>query len=136
MGRARRMFAALVLLIVAMVPLGAAAARKAVIAHRGASGYAPEHTLAAYRLAMTQHADVVEPDLAVTKDGVLLCLHDDTLERTTNVAEVYPDRYSRAAASGGTRHWFANDFTVDELERLDAGRWFDPKFAGERLVTW
>src|SRR5215470_1567753 len=67
---------------------------KQAIAHRGASGYAPEHTLASYRLAMEQHADFVEPDLAVSKDGVLICLHDDTLERTTNIADVYPDRAS------------------------------------------
>ena len=66
-----------------------------VIAHRGASAYAPEHSLTAYRLAMVQGVDFVEQDLAVTKDGVLICLHDDTLERTSNVATVYPDRYSR-----------------------------------------
>ena len=68
------------------------AARKQAIAHRGASGYAPEHTAAAYKLAMDQKVDFVEPDLAVSKDNVLFCMHDDTLERTTNVAEVFPDR--------------------------------------------
>jgi len=69
-------------------------AAKQLIAHRGASGYAPEHTQAAYKLAMEQKADFVEPDLAVSKDNVLFCMHDDTLERTTNVAEVFPDRPS------------------------------------------
>ena len=65
---------------------------KQLIAHRGASGYAPEHTRAAYQLALDQRADYVEQDLAVTRDGVLICLHDDSLERTSNVAEVFRDR--------------------------------------------
>ena len=75
---------------VAGVLFEAAGSRKQLIAHRGASAYAPEHTLEAYRLALEQRADFVEPDLAVTRDGVLICLHDDTLERTTNVAQVFP----------------------------------------------
>src|SRR5580700_4456648 len=87
---------------VLMVLLGALAARvpvhaagpKQAIGHRGASGYAPEHTLPSYRLALAQKADFVEPDLAVTRDGILICLHDDTLERTTNIADVFPDRPS------------------------------------------
>ena len=66
--------------------------RPALIAHRGASACAPEHTLAAYRLALQQGADFVEPDLQITKDGVLVCLHDATLERTTGVRRVFPDR--------------------------------------------
>ncbi|MDP7471345.1 MAG: glycerophosphodiester phosphodiesterase family protein, partial [Vicinamibacterales bacterium] len=57
---------------------------KTLIAHRGASAYAPEHTLAAYRLAIEQGADYVEQDLGVTRDGALICLHDTSLERTTN----------------------------------------------------
>src|SRR5438270_7175790 len=61
-----------------------------LIAHRGASGYAPEHTFNSYRIAMEQGADFVEQDLQVTKDGVLICLHDPDLGRTTNVAEVFP----------------------------------------------
>lgn len=52
---------------------------KQLIAHRGASGYAPEDTVASYQLALDQHADFVEPDLAVSKDGQLVCLHDDSL---------------------------------------------------------
>ena len=60
------------------------------IAHRGASAYAPEHTLAAYALAIEMGADYVEQDLQLTKDGVLVCLHDTTLNRTTNVEEVFP----------------------------------------------
>jgi glycerophosphoryl diester phosphodiesterase len=107
-----------------------------LIAHRGASGYAPEHTIAAYTLAMQQHADFVEPDLAVTKDDVLICLHDDTLERTTNVAEVFGDRPSKEAFRQPGPHWLANDFTVAEIKRLDAGKWFKPEFAGARVVTF
>ena len=110
---------------------------KQLIAHRGASGYAPEHTLAAYRLALEQKADYVEPDLAVTKDGVLICLHDDTLERTTNVAQLFPDRSrTDVPGRGPAKRWLANDFTLAEIRRLDAGTWFDPKFAGERVPTF
>ncbi len=110
-------------------------ATKRLIAHRGASAYAPEHTVAAYQLALTQGADYVEQDLAVTKDGVLVCLHDDTLERTTNVEEVFPDRATVDPATG-QRRWLVMDFTLAEIKRLDAGSWFDPKFAGERVPTW
>jgi glycerophosphoryl diester phosphodiesterase len=110
---------------------------KQLIAHRGASGYAPEHTFASYQLAMDQKADFVEPDLAISKDGVLICLHDDTLERTTNIKDVFPDRFSRdSVGRGGAKQWIANDFTVDEIKRLDAGSWRDPKFAGARVPTW
>jgi len=127
----------LVSFVLAVAAIRAADAPKQAIGHRGASGYAPEHTMASYRLAMQMKADFVEPDLGVSKDGLLVCLHDDTLERTTNVAEVFPDRPS---ANVPTRapgpHWLANDFTVAEMKRLDAGKWFDPKFAGEKVVTF
>ena len=108
---------------------------KQLIAHRGASAYAPEHTLTAYRLAIVQDADYVEQDLAVTRDGVLICLHDDSLERTTNVEEVFPERATTDPATG-RRQWLAVDFTLAEIKQLDAGSWFDPKFAGERVPTW
>src|SRR5215212_4229544 len=102
---------------------------KQLIAHRGASAYAPEHTIAAYQLALEQKADFVEPDLAITKDGVLVCLHDDTLERTTNVEDVFPDRYSRESVGrSGAKHWIANDFSLAEIKQLDAGSWRDAKF--------
>ncbi len=107
---------------------------KQLIAHRGASAYAPEHTLAAYRLALEQGADFVEQDLQISRDGVLVCLHDLTLERTTDVEEVYPDRHQTDAR--GAKHWPVSDFTVAELKRLDAGRWFGARFAGERIPTW
>jgi glycerophosphoryl diester phosphodiesterase len=128
---------ALAAFLLAVVTVRAADAPKQAIGHRGASGYAPEHTMASYRLAIQQKADFVEPDLGVSKDGVLVCLHDDTLERTTNIAEVFPNRPS---ANVPTRapgpHWLANDFTVAEMKQLDAGKWFDPKFAGEKVVTF
>jgi glycerophosphoryl diester phosphodiesterase len=86
---------------------------------------------------MDQKADFVEPDLAISKDGVLICLHDDTLERTTNIKDVFPDRFSHESTGrGGAKQWIANDFTVDEIKRLDAGSWRDPKFAGARVPTW
>ena len=107
--------------------------RKLLVAHRGASAYAPEHTLAAYRLALEQRADFVEQDLAITRDGVLVCLHDPTLDRTTDVEQVFPDRFREV---NGARRWFAADFTLDEIKRLDAGAWFAPEFAGERVPTF
>jgi glycerophosphoryl diester phosphodiesterase len=110
-------------------------ARKQLVAHRGASAYAPEHTLAAYRLAIEQGADYVEQDLAVTKDGALVCLHDDSLDRTTNVEEVFPDRATPDPVTGRQR-WLAVDFTLAEITRLDAGSWFHSRFAGERVPTW
>jgi len=110
---------------------------KTSIAHRGASAYAPENTLPAYRLAMEQGADYVEQDLQITKDGILVCLHDLTLERTTDVQRVFPDRY-RTEERGGkaARHWYVSDFTLAEIKRLDAGSWMDAKFAGTLIPTW
>jgi glycerophosphoryl diester phosphodiesterase len=111
--------------------------KKTVVAHRGASAYAPEHTLASYQLAIEMGADFVEQDLAVTKDGVLICLHDASLERTTNVEQLFPDRVSTQTIEGKTRKaWLANDFTLAEIKRLDAGSWFDSKFAGQRIPTF
>jgi glycerophosphoryl diester phosphodiesterase len=110
--------------------------RKILIAHRGASGLAPEHTVAAYKLAMEHKADFVEPDLGVTKDNVLVCLHDDTLERTTNVAEVFPNRVSKLEMRQPGPHWLALDFTVAEIKRLDAGKWFKPEYAGQRVPAF
>ncbi len=111
--------------------------KKTLIAHRGASAYAPEHTLASYRLAIEMGADFVEQDFAVTRDNVLICLHDASLERTTNVEELFPDRASMQTIDGRTRKvWLANDFTLAEIKTLDAGSWFDSKFAGERIPTF
>jgi len=107
---------------------------KRSVAHRGASAYAPEHTAAAYRLAVAQGADYVEQDLAVTKDGALICLHDESLERTTDVETRYPDRATTDAQ--GRKRWLAADFTLSEIKSLDAGSWFDATFTGERILTF
>jgi glycerophosphoryl diester phosphodiesterase len=85
---------------------------KIVIAHRGASGYLPEHTLEAYVMAYALGADYIEPDLVLTNDGVFVCLHDIHLERTTNVEEVFPDRHR------GDGRWYAADFTLEEIKQL------------------
>lgn len=106
------------------------------IAHRGASAYAPENTVPAFRLAAEQGAHFVEFDLQRTKDGVLVCLHDATLERTTDVARVLPDRARPAADGSGPARWWLEDFTLDEVRRLDAGAWFDERFAGTRIPTF
>ncbi|MDH3207979.1 MAG: glycerophosphodiester phosphodiesterase family protein [Gemmatimonadota bacterium] len=109
-----------------------------LVAHRGASAYAPEHTRAAYELAIEQGADYIEPDLQITSDGVLIALHDLSLERTTNVAEVFPDRFREEVIRGTmlVRRWYASEFTLAEIKQLDAGSWFDPRFAGERVPTF
>jgi glycerophosphoryl diester phosphodiesterase len=113
------------------------AEKKQLVAHRGASAYAPEHTLEAYRLALQQGADFVEQDLAVSKDNVLLCIHDLTLERTTNVEELFPDRFVEdTTGAAPVKRWPVHDFTIAEIKRLDAGAWFDRKFAGARVPTF
>lgn len=89
--------------------------RNIVIAHRGTTYWAPEETEAAMRWARNMGADYLELDLQRTKDGVLVALHDENLNRTTNVAEVFPDR----AVSP------VSEFTLEELWRLDAGSWFN-----------
>ena len=91
-----------------------------IIAHRGASAYLPEHTREAYLLAYGQGADFLEPDLVLSADGVLVALHDATLEATSNVAEVFPDR----AREDG--RFYAFDFTLAELRRLNFGERVDP----------
>lgn len=110
---------------------------KVCVAHRGASAYAPEHTLAAYAMALEMGADYVEQDLQLTKDGVLVCLHDTSLERTTNVEEIFPDRFNKdESGRTGKATWLVAEFTLEEIKQLDAGSWFDPKFAGERVPTF
>ena len=117
--------AAVILGVVVMSGAAPHYPRKTSVAHRGASAYAPEHTLAAYRLALEQGADFVEQDLAVTRDGILICLHDPSLERTTDVEARFPDRFTEVTYRGEPRKvWLANDFTLAEIKRLDAGSWF------------
>jgi glycerophosphoryl diester phosphodiesterase len=94
-----------------------------VIAHRGASGLRPEHTLAAYALAIEQGADFIEPDLVVTKDGVLVARHENEISGTTDVAEhpEFADRQTAKSIDGvETAGWFTEDFTLAELKTLRA----------------
>jgi len=105
----------------------------AVIAHRGASFDAPESTAAAYKTARDLGADYLELDLQRSKDGVLFALHDNNLQRTTDVASKFPERKDSPA----------NAFTMAELKTLDAGSWFNaaypdrarPAFAGLKILT-
>jgi glycerophosphoryl diester phosphodiesterase len=94
-----------------------------VIAHRGASGERPEHTIASYQLAIEQGADYIEPDLVVTKDGVLVARHENEIGGTTDVAD-HPEFASRRRSQlidGETLDgWFTEDFTLAELKSLRA----------------
>ena len=83
-----------------------------MIAHRGASGYLPEHTLAAYALAYGQRAAWIEPDLVMTRDAVLIALHDVTLDETTDVEQRFPSRHREDG------HWYAADFDWNEITSL------------------
>ena len=88
-----------------------------LIAHRGASGYAPENTLAAFRKAVAMGLSFIETDLQLSRDARFVAIHDDTVNRTTN--------------GQGSVH----DLTLAELRRLDAGSWFGSSFVGERIPT-
>ena len=87
------------------------------IAHRGASGYAPENTLAAFRRAVTQGVTFIETDLQLTRDAHFVAIHDETVDRTTN------------------GHGAVHDMTMAEVRKLDAGSWFTSDFTGERVPT-
>jgi glycerophosphoryl diester phosphodiesterase len=91
--------------------------RPYVLAHRGASAYAPENTVAAFERAIALRADGIETDVRASRDGVLVLVHDERVDRTTD-GEGKVDRLS-----------------FEELQRLDAGRPFNPRFAGERIPT-
>ena len=99
------------------------ALRPIVIAHRGASGERPEHTLAAYELGIEQGADFVEPDLVSTRDGVLVCRHENEISSTTDVAsrpEFAARRTTKTIDGTPTTGWFTEDFTLAELRTLRA----------------
>jgi glycerophosphoryl diester phosphodiesterase len=94
-----------------------------VIGHRGASGYRPEHTLAAYGTAILQCADYIEPDLVATKDGVLVARHENEIGGTTDVADrpEFADRFTTKVVDGESiSGWFTEDFTLAELKTLRA----------------
>jgi glycerophosphoryl diester phosphodiesterase len=110
---------------VATLPGDAQAAerRKIVVGHRGASGYRPEHTLAAYELAARMGADYIEPDLVITEDGVLVARHEPEISMTTDVAShpEYASRRRTVVLDGvSVTGWFTHDFTVAELKTLGA----------------
>lgn len=88
-----------------------------VIAHRGASGLRPEHTIEAYALAILQGADLIEPDIVITRDGVPICRHDLYLSTTTDVA-AHPEFADRRRTFAGRDEWFAFDFTLAEIKTL------------------
>ncbi|MCM3163892.1 glycerophosphodiester phosphodiesterase [Metabacillus litoralis] len=88
-----------------------------VVAHRGASGHAPENTMVAFNRAVELEADYIELDIQMTKDGKLVVIHDPTVDRTTN----------------GTGE--VKEFTYEELRKLDAGSWYHKKFSGEKVPS-
>ncbi|MGC1207569.1 MAG: glycerophosphodiester phosphodiesterase family protein [Ornithinimicrobium sp.] len=97
--------------------------RPLVIAHRGASGYRPEHTLAAYALAARMGADCIEPDLVATRDGVLVARHENEISGTTDVAQrpEFADRQTTKEIDGrSVTGWFVEDFTLAEVQSLRA----------------
>jgi glycerophosphoryl diester phosphodiesterase len=106
-----------VLVLLALLASGCAAPRPVVVAHRGASWDAPENTIAAFREAWRQGADAIEGDFRISADGVIVCVHDETTERTAGEALVVAET------------------TFDELRGLDVGTWKDGAFAGERIPT-
>ena len=99
-----------------------------VIAHRGASGYLPEHTLAAKAMAYAQGADYIEQDLVMTKDDRLVVLHDRHLDTVTNVADLYPNR------SRDDGRFYVIDFTLDEIRQLSVSERFETKNGAESAV--
>lgn len=90
--------------------------KPAIFAHRGASGQFPENTMLAFEEALRSGVDGIELDVQLTKDGEVVIIHDEKVDRTTN------------------GQGFVKDFTLAELEELDAGSWFSSKFAGQRLM--
>lgn len=123
----RRAFAASALTALALpagaAPMPAKPRRPIVIAHRGASGLRPEHTPTAYRLAVDQGADFIEPDLCFTKDGHMVVRHENEIGGTTNIAghAEFAGRKATKTVDGETvEGWFTEDFTLAELKTLRA----------------
>lgn len=101
--------------------LGVAVAEPLVIAHRGAPAVLPDHTLEGYRRAIAMGADYIEPDLVPTRDGHLICRHENELGHTTDVAVKFPDRKTTKTVDGeAITGWFSEDFTLAEIKTLRA----------------
>ena len=110
-------------LLMSLLPLSVVQAEPLLIAHRGASGERPAHTLAAYERAIDQGADFIEPDLVLTKDGVLVARHENEIGGTTDVADhpEFADRKTTKVIDGvEMAGWFTEDFTLAELRTLRA----------------
>lgn len=99
-----------------------------VIAHRGASGARPEHSEAAFKLALAQGADVLEPDLQMSADGVLIVRHDPYLSTSTDIAD-RPEFAGRKSERFGREDWWVSDFTAAELQSLNTRQVFDDRSA-------
>ena len=135
-----RLFTIALAALATLAPAASMAEKPIVIAHRGASGERPEHTLASYALAIDQGADFIEPDLVLTKDGVLVARHENEISGTTDVA-AHPEFANRKATKTieGQQFtgWFTEDFTLAELktlrakERLPQLRVANTKFDGQ-----
>jgi glycerophosphoryl diester phosphodiesterase len=113
----------LILLTLVLLTASPALAHPLIIAHRGASGERPEHTRAAYDLAIQQGADVIEPDLVISRDGILIVRHENEIGGTTDVADrpEFADRLATKTIDGETlTGWFTEDFTLAELKTLRA----------------
>lgn len=111
------------LLLMSLLPLSTASAEPILIAHRGASGERPEHTLASYERAIDQGADYIEPDLVLTRDGILVARHENEIGGTTDVADhpEFADRKTTKIIDGIEMvGWFTEDFTLAELRTLRA----------------
>src|SRR5688572_7470137 len=92
-----------------------------IIAHRGASGHRPEHTMEAYTVAIEMGADYIEPDLVSTKDGVLVARHENEIGGTTDVEQKFPAHKTTKTIDGQqVTGWFTEDFTLAELRTLRA----------------
>ncbi len=108
-------------IIVALPIISSAYADKIVVAHRGASGYLPEHSMAAKSMAYAMGVDYIEQDVVMTKDNALVILHDHYLDGVTNVADVYPDRKREDG------RYYAIDFTLAEIQTLSMTEAFKMK---------
>jgi len=109
--------------MIVTVALADAATQKPplIIAHRGASGHRPEHTIESYTLAIAMGADFIEPDLVSTKDGVLVARHENEIGGTTDVADKFPERKATKTIDGQpVTGWFTEDFTLAEIKTLRA----------------
>lgn len=116
-------------LLISMITT-AYAAEKIVVAHRGASGYLPEHTIAAKAMAYAMEPDYIEQDVVMTKDDHLIVLHDHYLDRVTDVQEVYPGRHREDG------RYYVIDFTLDEIRRLDVTERYRFNNRGQKVAVF